>query len=377
MEDNITILFRKYIERQITPAEVERLKAFISRSEQNKRLFTDFLALHKAGKQADMLARMAGTDRWEQVADRIRRRRMRRRTLRMCAAAAVAVLVAVSATMFIGIPDSPRYTDMQTAMEAKAQDRAVMTLTGGETIDLDGSRQQTIRDSEGRPVCETKESSVTYYARPSHPVTNSIEVMEGSTYRVTMPDGTLIVLNSGASLTYTIGGSRRDVTLRGEAFFDVRHDPHHPFTIGCANGTLVTVLGTRFNIVTADGRNTCVTVETDSVHVSSATGTSVLHPGEQVEVVPGTPHRTTAVDARLYTSWANGIYEFSDAPMQTIVRQLSLWYDVDIEIPSHTLRERKFTGALLRDEKLGYSLSLLKEVSGIDFKMQDGKIIIE
>lgn len=375
MEDNITILFRKYISHEISPSEVEELKAFIAQSDDHLRLFTDFLSLSKAERQASLVTRIDKESRWQAVVDKIRLRRRRRQLAWVASAAALAVIVVSATIMFLG-GNGTTYDTMEAAMEAKAQDRAVITINPGETVDLSGAAPTTLRDVDGKPLCEAKEGSVTYYARPARAITNKIEVMEGSTYRITLPDGSKIVLNSGASLTYTVGGNQREVTLDGEGFFEVRHDVAHPFTVHCTDGTEVKVLGTKFNVNARHGSPTVVTVETGRVAVTSNGHRTVLTSGEQAVATPGEDTQLSEVDAELYTSWADGIYEFSDVPMQTIARQLSLWYGIDIEFAREDLKERKFTGALLRDEKLGYSLGLLKEVSGINFKMQDGRIII-
>lgn len=375
MED-FTILFRKYIERTITPDETVRLKAFIAQSAENKQLFADFLALHKTELQAEMLTRIDTSSRWETVLSKIHLRRRRRRIVWLSAAAAIIVLIA-STTLVLRLDDAPQYATIEAAMEAQAANRAVITLTGCETIALSNAETQTIRDAAGTPIGKTDSGSVTYYARPSAPLTSKIEVMEGSTYRVQLPDGTVITLNSGAQLTYVLGSADRTVALDGEGRFEVEHDPSHPFTVTCTDGTLVRVLGTRFNVNTAKGGPTLVTVESGSVSVTAGNHSVVLKTNGQANVGTDKAITVSEVNAALYTSWADGIYEFTDVPMKTIAQQLSLWYGIDFVFASPALEERQFTGALLRDQKLGYSLELLKVVSGISFKMQDGKILIQ
>lgn len=375
MED-ITTLFRKYVERTITPDETARLKAFIAQSAENKQLFANFLALHKTELQADMLTRIDKVSRWETVLHKIRLRQRRRRVVWLSAAAAVVVLIASSAMVFLH-DDAPKYATIEAAMEAKAGSSAVLTLAGGETITLSNAKPQTIRDAAGTPIGKTTGAGITYYATPSEPLTTTIAVAEGSTYSVHLTDGTAITLNSGAELTYTIGSTERSVSLNGEGRFEVIHDPQHPFTVSCSDGTLVRVLGTRFNVSTAKGGPTLVTVEEGMVSVVAGEHSVVLKTNGQASVAADKNIEVSEVDAALYTSWADGIYEFTDVPMETIARQLSLWYGIDFVFADPVLKERQFTGALLRDQKLGYSLELLKDVSGISFKMQDGKIVIQ
>lgn len=375
MDERITTLFSKYISHDISPSEVEELKAFIAQSGHNKRLFADFLAFSKAETQASLIKRIREGGRWERLMRRIDMRR-RRRIMSWVAAAAVAAVLIVSGIATLLHDGQPRYTTMAQVMEAKACNQAKLTVGDGETIDIDGSEKSTITDATGMAVGETRGSSIVYFACPKTPMRNDIEVAKGSTYTVKMPDGTTITLNSGARMAYTIGGGDRSVALDGEAYFQVRHNPSFPFTVACHNGDKVTVLGTMFNVSADRHGSLAVTVESGRVGVTVRGETSYLGAGERLEVSADGHIHTSKADARMYTSWASGIYEFTDAPMQAIARQLTLWYGVKFRFASPELERRTFTGALLRDQNLGYSISLLKEVSGLSFNIEDGEVII-
>lgn len=376
MEERITHLLKKYIDRRISAEEVHELKSFMNRSEDNRVLVKTFLQLHKAEMQADFISTIDKTEGWNRVTERLAARKRRRMALWAAAAAAV-VIIAFSATWsIISINQKPELT-MTAMMQAEAQNRAVITLAEGEGIEVDGKNASQLKDKNGKVVCENKDGRIVYYSHIPQPIYNKVSVKEGSTYQITLSDGTNITLASGSEIVYPIGGNRRDVKLKGEALFDVAHNEHSPFTVATENGTKVTVLGTRFDVQAKKGQPVIVTVESGRVGVNHSETTIYLSNNEQASFGSGIESSVEKVDAKLYTSWASGIYEFNDVPMSVIAHQLSLWYGVEFEFASARVKDRKFTGALLRDEKLGYTLSLLKEVSNLKFSLSHNKIVIE
>ncbi len=376
METRIISLLKKYIERTVSPEEVEEIKSFMQQSDRNSDIVHTFISLHKTEIQADFLSFINKDEAWNRVRMRMAARK-RKRVAMWAAAVAASVIVILSATMIYFHQFDQTPTTLTAVMQADAQNRAVITLTDGEGIELDGKQASQLKDAHGNVVCENKNGKIVYYKPSPRPIYNKVCVMEGSTYKIALSDGTEITLASGSEIVYPIGGTKRDVKLKGEALFDVHHDDQRPFTVACANGTKVTVLGTKFNVSAQAGKPVAVTVESGKVGVTADGKTLFLTNGEHAVFGNGAEPQPQKVDAKLYTSWASGIYEFNDVPMSVIVNQLSLWYGVEFEFASPHVKERKFTGALLRDEKLGYTLGLLKEVSNLKFSMNGEKIVIE
>lgn len=376
MEERIIHLLKKYIERTISSDELEEIKTFAANSQQNRELVRTFIQLHKTEIQADFLTRLDNAEGWNRVQSRLANRRRKRIALWVASVAAILAVVVTVGTFWL-MPERQQPMTMTAMMQAQAQNRAVITLNTGEDIAVDGSKAQQMQVGNGKIRCENSNGKLVYYGHTDQPIYNKVSVMEGSTYKIALSDGTGLTLASGSEVVYPIGGNKRDVKLKGEALFDVTHDEQKPFTVECANGVKVTVLGTRFNISAQAGKPVVVTVESGRVGVSHKGNTVYLNGGEQASFGQGESETVEKVDAKLYTSWASGIYEFNDVPMAVIAHQLSLWYGVDFVFASPQVKERKFTGALLRDEKLGYTLGLLKEVSNLKFRMDNNKIVIE
>lgn len=374
MEEHFIELFKKYINKTISPMEVEELKRFVSASEQNKEIFRTFLKLHKTHIQISMMKEMDKEESWRRVMNRMAKLHRKRIAMWAASIAAVLVLGIVIANKYF-LTDSQQDVTMASVMKTEAQDRAIITLNNEEGVQLDS--KQSTHMKVGNIYCENKNGKLVFFGQSSQPIYNKLQVLDGSTYKVALSDGTEICLASNSEIIFPVGGDKRNVKLKGEALFDVKHDESRPFTIDCGNGVKVTVLGTRFNVSAHANKPIIVTVESGKVGVVFDGKTTFLNSGEQSTFAHGMESGISQVDANLYTSWASGVYEFNDAPMSVIAHQLSLWYGVKFEFSDPRLQDRKFTGALLRNKNLGFTLGLLKEVSNLNFKINGNTIVIE
>lgn len=180
----------------------------------------------------------------------------------------------------------------------------------------------------------------TWAARPV-----TVSAPDGAQYTLTLPDGSVVELNAGSTLTYR-GGLRsrlgvpmgtRAIALSGEAFFSVAHDPQRPFEVRTSTAR-VTVLGTRFLVRArpdeADG--TRVAVESGRVRVASsdASGGAIeLTAGQGTRVAERTaPTPAAAVGVERLTLWRRGGLAFVDQPLAAIVRELERRYAVEIRL---------------------------------------------
>lgn len=202
----------------------------------------------------------------------------------------------------------------------------------------------------------------------------TVSVPHGAGYAQQMTDGTNVQLNAGAVISYAPGfdGNRREVSLKGEAYFEVAHNASKPFVVNTPSGS-IEVLGTHFNVI-SETDHTIVTLSEGSVRLHYADNEYVMTPGEQARIYNDGSIDVQRVNTTNYTSWSTGTYEFTDVPLQDIVRQLSLWYDVTISIDSRTLAKSRYTGAIMRSETLHDALHTLTTISDIKLRLTDNTI---
>jgi transmembrane sensor len=166
---------------------------------------------------------------------------------------------------------------------------------------------------------------------------------------ITLPDGTTVTLNKDSHLDYpaTFSDSTREVTLTGEAFFDVKHDPGKPFMVH--TGAFVTrVLGTAFNIrAYSKDSMLAVTVERGKVQVQrqdSKKALSILQAGDQLVIEKQTaiPH-LAKVDAKKIIQWKDSDLQFDDIRFEEAALLIGSRYNVELKFSNEALHDCRFT----------------------------------
>lgn len=168
----------------------------------------------------------------------------------------------------------------------------------------------------------------------------------GKISRITLSDGTIVLLNGNSRIRSRIDTTRREVRLdAGEALFDVRHDPQRPFTVAADNGQ-VTVLGTRFDLALNDSRID-LEVERGLVRFENIAE-------KQSAVLVPARYRTALVNGRIASpvtlgtgtaaDWQKGWLQVADMPLSDIISRLKRWTDKDIVVEDPVLLRTRAAG---------------------------------
>ncbi|RWR26619.1 FecR family protein [Sinirhodobacter populi] len=198
----------------------------------------------------------------------------------------------------------------------------------------------------------------------------------GDRATVRLPDGSTMVLNTDSAVALDFDNGRREVSLlRGEAWFDVRHDPDHPFRVTGGFGR-AEVKGTAFSLRREDGRDEVV-LERGRVDVSclcDGAGPVALHPGEAVTVPPAGPQAPVpASPERL--AWREGRVMFRDTRLGEVVSELSRYYDGTIIVAGDRISRIVVTGNYRLDRIEG-AIRTLADAAGVRMTRLPGGVII-
>lgn len=171
----------------------------------------------------------------------------------------------------------------------------------------------------------------------------TITTQKGQVAQCTLPDGSKVWLNTETKLTFSTQKDQRNVTVSGEALFDVKHDTAHPFIVKSRSGS-VRVLGTKFMVTDYSSEPYSVMLERGKVEVNSTIEgikPVVLSPGQRAEL-KGTQFMVTpSQDGE--SSWTNGILTFTNEPLEDIVRVIERQYGTNITIASSSLAHERYT----------------------------------
>lgn len=212
------------------------------------------------------------------------------------------------------------------------------------------------------------------------PSPDMIAVISGEQMKeVVLPDGSRVTLNSQAELLYPEKFSRRkrELKLKGEAFFEVVSNPSLPFQVDVDNKALVRVLGTSFNIdQDASGESISVQVMEGKVAFSSSEGSDeiILIKDEQANLVAGIVAREDTVD-RNFLSWITGTLFFVNASIGEVIMELQAHYKVEIELSMNVPEELSFTSTL-DNQDLESVLDEISLVLGLNYQYEKEKVVI-
>jgi transmembrane sensor len=193
-----------------------------------------------------------------------------------------------------------------------------------------------------------------------------------------LPDGTTGWLNSNSSVKYNGNfNTHRQVTLNGEAFFDVFKDKKRPFVVNTKEVN-VTVLGTRFNIASYENENNVEVVLEEGKLVfnnKEMKSSCAMNPNDLV-VYNKTQmdFSTKVVQPNKYLSWTEGKLIFRNDPLDVIARRLERWYNIDVEVNGGVDKDLRLRATFI-DESLEEVLDLLKRSLPIVYRIEDRNLL--
>lgn len=208
------------------------------------------------------------------------------------------------------------------------------------------------------------------FLRPSAPTTFTTAV--GQQLPITLADGSSIRLDTDSALRVRYEDGRRVILLdRGQALFNVAHDPNRPFIVQ-AGETSVTALGTVFDVRRGTG-GVRVTLVTGSVSVRDAGKTGDRHwrlsPGGQVQIRP-TGAEVATVDGLTATSWSQGQLIFRDTPLIDAIAEVNRYLPDKVILGAAPLKDVRVNGVFNTGDRDAF-VAAASDVFGLTAVSQD------
>ncbi|HZE85569.1 MAG TPA: FecR domain-containing protein, partial [Puia sp.] len=260
-----------------------------------------------------------------------------------------------------------------------------LTLSNGSQIALDGNDKGIIAYQGNARIEQPGKGRLEYNAinkSPGRVIYNTLTTPRAAQFQVLLPDGSRVWLNSSSTLRYpaAFAGKAREVELKGEAYFEVSHNSAAPFIVKVCNSRndlIVQALGTRFNIMAYDNEsNIRTTLLSGQVNINKGGAPKELKPGQQAQLdSSGKLHISEDLSEGKVTAWKDGNFYFERADIQTVMRALARWYDVEVEYNGNIIYQNRFVGLVSRNTDLSKVLDFLRQ-SGIHLNIEGRKIIV-
>lgn len=387
-EFHISRLIAKHFRGQLSANDEHNLNLWLDSAQANRDYFdrlNDEKNIHNELKDYERIKKNSKEDVWKMTLSKLgssfettRHSSKPKAALKLLsyqwiAAAASIILILGTITYFV----MERYPVVNQQLTVQndipgGTSKAYITLANGKTIQLSGSKTGIIISASKLIYNDGTVIST------EHSASNMITTPRGGQYQIILGDGTTVYLNAASSLEYpaTFEGANRTVKLTGEAYFEVAKDKNHPFVVE-TKGQQVQVLGTHFNINSYDDEPvTTTTLLEGSVKVGALQNKElILSPGQQ-STLSATGNFTVAkVDVQEAVAWKNGDFIFNGDDLESVMRQLSRWYNVDVTYQGN-ISDIGFVSTISRSKSLSGVIKALETTEGVHFKIEGRRILV-
>ncbi|PWJ58575.1 FecR protein [Dyadobacter jejuensis] len=381
-------MIARYLKGELTFSEQVELRNWLEEDPNNQRLLDELEDEETLSKDLYFFSTVDKTQAWENISKELHTASDRSKwsIWKYWKYAAAAVLLMVLSYVFVLNTYTKERSDISQEQVPEPKndvlpggDHATLTLADGSVLSLEDMTDGTVKQEGGIRISK-RQGQVVYEmlnVEEKAPVTyNTIRTPVGGQYHVILPDGSKVWLNSESSLYFptAFNGPKRVVKLTGEGYFEIEHDSNKPFLVSTLQ-TDIEVLGTHFNVMayTNEGANRTTLLE-GAVKVGSGANKRTLKPGQQA--VGSGDIRVIDIDPDQAVAWKNGYFQFESESLESILRQLKRWYDIELE-DEHAIPDTHFTAYISRNTSLSNVLRMLELSGELKFKIEGNKVSIQ
>lgn len=394
-ESRLTCLFQAYFNKSATPNERDELMELLAQAENDKQVktllaeawqqFSSQSQLFTDSQGEEMLANILqkGTvnkpvpviDAYKQPFSRLR-----------IAAAAILFFAVTGIYLWLHhkqpgqqIAQSKKISNNAKEAIVPGGNKAVLILSDGSNIVLDSTHQGTLAKQGNAKVMKLNTATLVYSAGNENTreiVYNTLSTPRGGQYQLILPDGTRVWLNASSSIYFptVFKGKERNVTITGEAYFEVTKNVNMPFKVTVKDAE-IEVLGTHFNIMAyTDESSMNTTLLEGSVKISKGSLHKMLVPGQQSRINKTGDIKVVEADIDEAMAWKNGWFQFNAYDIEKVMRQISRWYDVEI-VYEGKIPTGHFSGLVSRENDISQVLKIM-QAGGVRFKIEGRNVIV-
>jgi transmembrane sensor len=301
--------------------------------------------------------------------------------------AAIIVFVFFSgATSYYFYQRTVSQNQFQLAEGIPVKGEAMIILSDGSKIPLDKQMSEIAYSKNGKQLIINNDT-INQKSGSQTESMNKVIISYGKKSMIVLSDGTKVWLNAGSQLIYpaVFYGKIRQVTLIGEAFFDVTKNPQNPFIVR-ASDVSVQVLGTRFDVSAyPDDKIVQTVLEEGKVNLKYSEKGILgreyvveMHPNQMVEFDKTSGESSSKlVDVSKYVSWKDGMLEFEKVDLGRALMQVERFYNVKIHLSDPEIGTYKLSGKLDLKDEPEEVLNVIKLTVPIDWqKKSNGDFVI-
>ena len=399
MEESILILFRAYSERKLTKEQQLVLSEWLKAKPERKKIFTDFQLLYKKTQRVVMAESIDGQNAWKKILKSISNYNpidmriitvQRKRDRKLAIARYTAICASIAMVLCVSILLlSKNLSDKTTSIVSK-ESSIIIKLCDGTSKLIAYQGKQKIMDAEGRLLGIQRGGLIDYTIKSDKGICgkneyNELIVPYGKTFDLLLSDGTYIKLNAGSSVRYPIqflSGTKREVFLKGEAYFDVATHKYSPFVVSTEEVD-IRVLGTRFNVSSYPEDDEINTVLEEGfvniytkVYPNGLKSVVKLKPNQKADWNKKNKNMSVKkVNPMDYLAWMDGKLVLRNASFEVMKKRIERKYDLTI-INNNKILESGIFNATFNTETIEDIMEIFSINFNISYKITHKRIII-
>ncbi len=311
----------------------------------------------------------------------------RRKTRRIWFTAASFFILALSGGVWYNQVDQhSEITEFANNIKENKNDTITrLVLSEARAIEIPEVESEIQYDTKGEEIAIGANQTIQQKLEPVKPSYNTLTVPYGKRSKITLSEGTTVWLNSGSKMVYpaVFAENKREVYLDGEAIFNVSKDPTKPFIVK-SHQFDIEVIGTIFNLnAYSEDKISSAVLKEGSIKLSRKT--KAYLPAENKMVSPGEKitfdaneekFHVTNVDPSDYLSWHYGYYVFKSETLGNILKRISRYYNIEIDLKHQQLARVTFSGRLDLKSSPAEVLNTIKKTTPFNFKEEEQRITI-
>jgi transmembrane sensor len=386
------ILITKHLRGELSAIEEIKLNTWLSEKPENELLLEKLQNEGTIKNDLDFLTSIKTEDAWQSIMVRVQKVSFTRKVYMLIQkwkfAAVIIMLLSVTSVLFYkkSLPVSKLQTSISKNNKYKndvppGPDKAKLTFADGSAVIIDDQTTGTVKSYASLKITAN-------HSTVSYPITakssgfknqyNTITTPTGCKYKIALPDGSRVWLNSASSLKFPIVFNQfeRKVFLTGEAYFEVASNKFKPFKVS-SNNTVVQVLGTHFNVNAYNDQDAVKTTLLEgSVKIYRDGHSKMIVPGQQAYIKRNSSKiNINAIDVNGPVAWKNDLFIFENEDIENVMKEVARWYDVEIEYQGKTPQSH-ISGSISRRNNLSQILNMLELTGGVHFSIDGRKITV-
>lgn len=380
---DIPLLIARSMSGELDQQEKEILESWLHSSEKNQQLHDRIISEKNFSAHEAIYESFNTKEAWKKLPlNSHTSNKTVRFLLRSAAAILLPAMIILSAYWYLNT--KPEVVTRQVEAISPGSKSAVLVLANGENVNLTNDLNKKIVEKDGTVIKNSK-TELNYAGQPStvrkETPSNTLIVPCGGEYNLVLSDGSRVFLNSMSKLVFPVRftGENREVTLEGEAYFEVAKDKTKPFIVS-TRGMKVEVLGTSFNIKSYPNDNQSFTTLVEG-KVMVSTGdlfneVNYLEPNQQAVYDPAKSGIIIQqVDAAQMVQWTKGRYTFTNQTLDEIMKTLARWYDFSYQFEKENLRSIRFEGGLNKYESIDPILDIIGRTGKVKVSVKGKEIL--